>query len=171
MHFRFLVVSLIAVPMMLSVMLLVGCGPTRTGGTAGFAAKDLAILSISQLPEEAHIQIQSIQFDGNGDVYKIDKSRDFYLTPGDHTASFTLVARVPKMEGMGVMAGLASWLIPKNALTLPSLRAIPLGAVAAGKTYELSPSMGADSVERMLQNGSPSLVREKAEKGKAEVQN
>jgi len=148
--------SLIVLP----VMFLVGCGgPTHTTGTRGVAAKDLSVLSISQLPEDAHIEIKSVQFDGKGDAYKIDKSRDFYLTPGDHTASFTLVARVPKVEGP--MASLAGWLIPKGELTIPSPGEIPLGAVAAGKTYELAPTTSGDAFEKMLQDGKLSLVREK----------
>ena len=157
MRFRHLAASLIVLPM----ILLVGCGgPTRTVGTSGVAAKDLSVLSISQLPEEAHIEISAVQFDGKGEAYKVGKSRDFYLTPGDHTASFILVARVPKMEGM---AGLASWLIPKTAVTIPSPGEIPLGAVAAGKTYELAPpTAGADGFEKMFQDGKLSLVREKA---------
>ena len=156
MRFRLPAASLIVLP----IILLVGCsGPTRTAGTSGVAAKDLSVLSISQLPEEAHIEIKSVQFDGKGDAYKIDKSRDFYLTPGDHTASFTLVARVPKMEGM---AGLASWLIPKNAVTIPSPTEVPLGAVAAGKSYQLSPPT-LESFDKLLQDGgSLSLMQEKS---------
>ena len=164
MHVRNLaavLIALVALP-----ALLAGCGPTHTAGTRGVAARDLSVLSIAQLPEEAHVQISAIQFDGKGDQYKIGKSRDFYLLPGEHTASFTLVARVPKMEGMGAMAGLASWLVPKNAVTIPSPGDIPLGAVAAGKTYELLPTAGGDGgaegFEKMLMDGKLSLVREKA---------
>ncbi len=147
---------------LIALLITIGCGPTRTAGTAGIAPKDLSVLSIPQLPKEAHIEIKSVQFDGQGDAYKLGKSRDFYLTPGTHTASFTLVARIPKVEGMGPMAGLASWLIPKGELTIPTPKEIPLGAVAAGKTYELAPAAGADGFEKMLESGSLSLVREKA---------
>src|SRR5262245_48702457 len=87
--------------------LLTGCGPTRTAGTSGMAAKDLAVLSIPQLPKEAHVQIKSIQFDDAGDAYEIGSGRDFYLLPRDHTASFTLIAIVPKE------AGFLGWLVPK----------------------------------------------------------
>ena len=143
-----------------------GCsGPTYTAGTRGLAAKDLSVLSITQLPADAHIQIDSVQFDGKGDAYKIGKtSRDFYLTPGDHTASFTLSAQIPKPEGMGALGSLATWMIPKNSMTIPSPGEIPLGAVAAGKSYELGPNTagGADVFEKMLQEGKLSLVHEKS---------
>src|SRR3954451_3477747 len=86
-------------PTALLILFLAGCRPTRTAGTSGLAAKDLSILSVAQLPEEAHLQIHSIQFDGSGEAYQIGKSRDFYLLPRDHTASFTLSASVPKEIG------------------------------------------------------------------------
>ena len=34
----------------------------------GLGAKDLSILSIPQLPKEAHVQIHTIQFDGGVSV-------------------------------------------------------------------------------------------------------
>jgi len=142
----------------LLILFFVGCGPTRTAGTSGMAAKDLSVLSIAQLPKEAHIQIHSIQFDGAGDEYKIGKGRDFYLRPRDHTASFTFTASVPSGGGM------LAWLIPNDALIIPGPKVIPLGAMAAGKSYELSTSPA--GFDTMLQSGQLSLVREK--KGNAE---
>jgi hypothetical protein len=135
------------------VVLFAGCGPTRTAGTNGVAAKDLAVLSVPQLPKEAHVQIHTIQFDGSGEEYKIGKARDFYLLPRDHTASFTFKASVPDV-------GMLGWLIPKDALIVAGPGNIPLGALAAGKTYELAaPTEGFD---KMLESGQLSLVREKA---------
>ena len=137
----------------LLILLLAGCGPTRTAGTSGLAAKDLAVLSIAQLPEETHLRIQTIQFDGAGDKYEIGNSHDFYLLPRDHTASFTLTAVVPSESGV------LGWLVPKDALTIPGPKDIPLGALTAGKIYELAPP--AEGFDKMLQSGELSLVREK----------
>jgi hypothetical protein len=139
------------------ILLLVGCGgPTHTAGTSGLAAKDLSVLSVMQLPEEAPIQIRTIQFDDAGDEYEIGKSRDFYLLPRDHTASFTLTASVPKE--VGGMGGMAGWFMPKK-VNLPAIRNVPLGALTAGKTYELAHP--AEGFDKMLENGQLSLVREK----------
>jgi hypothetical protein len=147
---------------------LVGCGPTRTAGTNGMAAKDLSVLSIPQLPEETHLQIKSIQFDGAGDEYEIGSGHDFYLLPRDHTASFVFKAILPSE------AGFAAMFVPKDALTFASPKGIPLGAMTAGKTYELAlpstdSSQGssqdlADSFDKMLETGQFSLVREKKAK-------
>ena len=78
------------------IVFLTGCGPTHTAGTSGMAAKDLAVLSVAQLPKEAHVQIHTIQFDGAGQEYEIGKSHDFYLLPSEHTASFTLHCQGPR---------------------------------------------------------------------------
>lgn len=138
----------------LLILSLAGCGgPTRTAGTSGLAAKDLSVLSIAQLPKETHLQIRTIQFDGAGEEYEVGKRRDFYLQPSDHTASFTLTAILPDAPGI------AGWFIPKGGLTVPGPKDIPLGAMTAGKTYELAtPTEGFD---KMLQGGQLSLVREK----------
>jgi hypothetical protein len=136
------------------ILLLVGCGgPTRTSGTSGLAAGELAVLSIPQLPKESHLQIHTIQFDGAGDEYKVGDGRDFYLLPRDHTASFTLEAIVPKEVGF-----LGS-LLPKDATIIPGPRNIPLGAMSAGKAYELAPP--AQGFDKILETGQLSLVREK----------
>ena len=87
------------------------------------ATKDLAVLSIPQLPEVAHIKIHTIKFDGEGDEFAVKKGRDFYLTPGKHTASFTFVAPAPP--------GVGGWFVPNSALTFPGPKGIPLGAVSA----------------------------------------
>lgn len=139
---------------LLLIATLTGChsGPTRTGGTSGVAAKDLAVLSIPQLPDVAGIKIQAIQFDNQGDKYEIGKSRDFYLLPGSHKVSFTLIAPAPPGPG--------GWFVPSGALTFPGPKNIPLGMVTAGKTYELAPDI--ESFEKLLDEGRFSLVREKA---------
>jgi hypothetical protein len=139
---------------LLMLLLVVGCGgPTRTAGTSGLAAKDLAVLSIPQLPEESHLQIHTIQFDAAGDEYKVGGGRDFYMLPQNHTASFTLKAIVPKE------AGILGSLIPKESLIIPGPKNIPLGAMSAGKAYELAPP--AEDFDKMLETGELSLVREK----------
>jgi hypothetical protein len=141
---------------LLALGFLAGCGgPTRTAGTRGLAAEDLSVFSLAQLPPESPVQIRAIRFDGAGDEYEVGKrGRDFYLLPRDHTASFTLTARLP--EGGGRIAGM---FIPEDALTLPSPRDIPLGTLEAGKTYELV--RPAEDFAKMLQGGRLSLVREK----------
>jgi hypothetical protein len=139
------------------ILFLAGCsGPTHTAGTSGRDAKELSVLSVVQLPEESPIQIRTIQFDGTGDEYEIGKSRDFYLLPRDHTASFTLTASVPK--DIGGMGGAAGWFMPKK-VNLPVIKDVPLGALSAGKTYELAHP--AEGFDKMLQSGGLSLVREK----------
>jgi len=132
------------------IVLLIGCGPTHTPGTRGAAAKDLAILSIAQLPDVVHVQIHSVQFDDQGDQFSIGNGRDFYLTPGKHTASFTFIGRVPGPAGL---------FVPKDALTFKGPIAVPLGAFAAGKEYELAPTV--DGFDKLMQQGELSLVREK----------
>jgi hypothetical protein len=140
------------------VLLLAGCGgPTRTSGTGGLSGKELAVLSIPQLPKEAQLQIHTIQFDGAGDEYEIGKGRDFYLLPRSHTASFSFTARVP--SEVGEAAGAFGWLIPKEAVIIPGPRDVPLGALNAGKTYELATP--AEGFEKLLHSGQLSLVREK----------
>ena len=134
-------------------LLLVGCGPTRTSGTGGKSAQELAVLSIPQLPKESPIQIRTIQFDGKGDAYKVGKGRDFYLTPSDHTASFTLEAIIPKD------ASYLDWMIPKDARIIPGPKNIPLGTMSAGKTYELAPPF--ENFDKLMETGELSLVREK----------
>jgi hypothetical protein len=161
------------------VSVAVGCsGPTRTAGTGGKAAKDLAVLSIDQLPPEAHVQLDTIQFDDAGEAYKIGKDgRDFYLLPAKesgqganaaqmgHTASFDFVAHMPSPESAGAPAWVG-WMIPKEAKTIhiPGPKGLPLGAVAAGKTYELAPPTP-ESFQNLLQDGGGlTLVREKQPK-------
>jgi len=138
--------------------LLVGCGPTRTAGTGGLSAKDLAVLSIPQLPAETHVQIKAVQFDDAGEAYDIGKHRDFYLRPrDDHTATFTFTAKIPGLPGP------LGWFVPGakgGDITIPGPKAVPLGAFVAGKTYELAaPTI--DSFDTLLEGGQLSLVREK----------
>jgi hypothetical protein len=157
---RVAAVRIIGLPALLMLLAVGGgCGPTRTTGTSGMAAKDLAVLSIAQLPHDAHVQIEAIQFDDAGESYEIGKGRDFYLKPGDHTANFNFIATVPKIEGMPTLVG---WIIPAGkSFNIPGPKKVPLGAVTAGKTYELAPP-SADSFDKLLQTGQLSLVREKA---------
>jgi hypothetical protein len=137
-----------------------GCGPTRTAGTGGVGAKQLAVLSIPQLPDAAHVKIDTIRFNDEGEAYPLGKGRDFYLRPGDHTAGFDLVARVPDVDGVPKWL---KWVIPggKKSIRIPGPKGIPLGAVTAGKRYEIAlPSF--DSLDTFLKDRSVSLVREKA---------
>ena len=142
MHARYLAGLLLA--------LLVGCGPTRTAGTEGKPVNELAVLSVPQLPDEVHVQMHTVQFDGGGDQYDIGNGRDFYLLPGDHTATFSFQAEVPGFGGL---------FVPKSALTIPGPKDVPLGNVTAGKTYDLAPSI--DSFDKLLQGDGFSLVKEK----------
>ena len=142
---------------LLAVLLVGGCGPTRTAGTAGMAARDLAVFSVPALPAASPVQIRTIQFDGAGDAYKVGKGRDFYLLPGDRTASFTLKARIP-----GVGGTIAGVFIPKDGLTFPGPRDLPLGTLSAGKTYELI-RPDEDFGLLLLGRDGLSLAREKVE--------
>ena len=140
---------------LLLLLFAAGCGgPTRTAGTRGVDAADLSVFSVAQLPRESPVQIRTIRFDGAGPAYKVGNGRDFYLPPRDHTASFTLEARLPKIGG-----GIAGLFIPKRDLTFPGPRAVPLGTLAAGKTYELI--RPAEDFADLLQSGRLALVREK----------
>ena len=156
------------VAVLLTLLAVVGgcSGPTRTAGTGGMAAKELAVLSIPQLPEDAHVQIDTIQFDDADDKFEIGgKGRDFYLKPGDHTASFNFVAHVPKIEGAPMLVG---WLIPSGKpISIPGPKKVPLGAVMAGKFYELAPPTP-ESFDKLFEEGGGglSLVREKAKDAK-----
>lgn len=137
------------------ILLLVGCGgPTRTAGTKGLASRELAVLSIPQLPKEFLLQIRTIQFDGAGEEYKIGGGRDFYLLPQHHTASFTLEAIVPKEVGF------LDSMLPKEMRIIPGPRELPMGAMSAGKTYELAPPT--QGFDKLMASGELSLVREKA---------
>jgi len=132
-----------------------GCGgPTRTAGTAGVPAEELAVLSVPQLPDEAHVRIRTIRFDDSGDAYDVGGGRDFYVLPGGRTAALTFVARTPTPPGV------AGWFVPSRKLTLPPVTNVPLGTMTAGKTYELAaPSL--ETFEQLLDGGGLSLVREK----------
>jgi hypothetical protein len=140
-------------PALLSLAFIAGCtSPTHTAGTTGLAVKDLSTLAIPQLPKDAHLQIHTIQFDGDGEEYKIGKGREFYLKPSDHTASFTFKASIPNVSGV------PGWLMPKGDVTLPGPKNVPLGALMPGKTYELA---APNDFDKMLQTGELSMVREK----------
>jgi hypothetical protein len=132
------------------LLLVVGCGPTYTTGTGGKSAKELAVLSIAQLPSDLPVQIKSVQFDGGGDQYDIGEGRDFYLLPGDHTAAFSFVAHVSGPLGM---------LLPNGSTVIAGPGGIPLGSFTAGKEYELAPTT--DGFDKMMESGEMSLVREK----------
>ncbi|HEX8341729.1 MAG TPA: hypothetical protein VF624_12540 [Tepidisphaeraceae bacterium] len=136
-----------------------GCGPTRTAGTGGVGARELAVLSIPQLPDAAHVKIDTVRFDDAEAAYPVGRGRDFYLRPGDHTVGFDLVARVPDVDGVPTWL---KWVIPggKKSVRMPGPKGIPLGAVAAGKRYEIA-LPGFDSLETFLRDRSVSLVREK----------
>lgn len=135
------------------ITFLAGCGgPTHTAGTKGMAVNELSVLSIPQLPTEAHLRIHTIQFDGQGEHYEVGKHRDFYLAPSSHTASFTLLATLPNVGGpMG-------WWVPKT-MTLPGPMEIPLGTLAAEKTYELA--LPTEGFDKLMETGELAFVREK----------
>ena len=76
-----------------------GCGPARTAGTRGVAARDLAIVSIPQFPDESLVLLDTVRFnhgdakDDKGDdkpggdktgdeTYAVGRGKDFYLLPG-----------------------------------------------------------------------------------------
>ena len=140
---------------LLILLLVAGCGgPTRTAGTSGVAAKDLSVLSVPPLPAVSPVQIRTIRFDGAGDEYEVGRCRDFYLLPGDRTASFTLTARVP-----GAGGAVARLFIPKGRLAFPGPRDVPLGTLAGGKAYELV--RPAEDFGLLLEGGRFSVVREK----------
>jgi hypothetical protein len=130
--------------------LLGGCGPTRTAGTSGKSEKELAVLSIAQLPSDLPVEIKTVQFDGAGEQYDVGGGRDFYLLPGDHTAAFSFVAHV---------SGALGFLLPKGSTTFAGPGGIPLGSFIAGKAYELAPTT--DGFDKMMASGDLSLVREK----------
>jgi hypothetical protein len=136
---------------LITLFAVAGCGPTRTVGTKGLAARDLSVLSIAQLSGEAPVKIHAIRFDDGGDLYKIGNGRDFYLRPGDHAASFTLIARVP---------GPGGWFVPSGALTFQGPKNIPLGTFMAGRAYELAPTV--DAFDNLLHGGGLAMVQEKA---------
>ena len=133
------------------LLLLIGCGPTRTAGTSGLSRHDLAVLTVPQLPNETHLRIETIRFDDSGDAYPIGHGRDFYLLPRDHTAAFTLKVVIDE-------AGFFGRFVPKDALTFP-VPPLPLGPMSAGRAYELA--VPTDGFGQLLQTGQRSPVREK----------
>ena len=134
------------------LLLLVGCGPTRTDGTSGLSRQDLAVLTVPQLSGETHLRIETVRFDDTGDAYPVGHGRDFYVLPRDHTAAFTLRAVLP--GGAGVFGQF----VPKDALTFPG-PPLPLGPMSAGRAYELA--LPTDGFDKLLQTGQLSFVREK----------
>jgi hypothetical protein len=136
--------------LLILIVLLVGCGPTHTAGTKGKSAKELAVLSIDQLDAIPGMEIQSIRFDDHEDAYKVGDGREFYLLPGEHTASFDFKVEVKGPPG---------WFIPSKALTVPGPKGVPLGVMSAGKMYEMNGLV--EGFEHLVRNGEFNLIREK----------
>ena len=139
-----------------------GCGPTRTAGTRGVAARDLAIVSIPQFPDESPVKLDTVRFnhgDRMGDeTYAVGRGKDFYLLPGRVTAGFDLVGQIPDASGMPRWV---RWTIPNGGrIKIPGPRDVPLGVVSAGKRYELTlPS--AEQFNEFFEQGTVSLLHEK----------
>jgi len=148
-----------------------GCGPTRTAGTRGVAARDRAIVSIPQFPDESLVLLDTVRFNygdtkddktmgdkGGDETYAIGRGKDFYLLPGSVTAGFDLVGQIPDASGMPRWV---RWTIPNEGkIKIPGPRKLPLGIVAAGKRYELAlPS--AEQFNEWFEQGSVSLLHEK----------
>jgi len=144
-----------------------GCGPTRTAGTRGVAARDLAIVSIPQFPDESPVKLDTVRFNhgdakndntGGDEAYAVGRGKDFYLLPGRVTAGFDLVGQIPDASDMPRWV---RWTIPNGGkIKIPGPRHLPLGIVAAGKRYELAlPS--AEQFNEFFEQGTVSLLREK----------
>lgn len=115
----------ITLPLLL--LLLVGCGPTRTAGTKGVAAKDLAVLTIKQHNAIPGFHINKVTFD-DGDTFDIDGDRDFYLTPGQHKVA---VGYGPCVHGPH------AWFSPMGDWAMYTPKGAATGELRAGRAYAL----------------------------------
>jgi hypothetical protein len=136
----------------LLIVSAIGCaGPTRTAGTEGIKPEKLAVLRVAKQYDVEVLQLAAIQFD-DGDKYKIDGDRDFYLTPGAHHIAIDLTAKIDSP---------VKWVkIPDTKIAGP--RGLTTGDLKPGKTYELSGLSGA--VQGMMAGGELGITREMATK-------
>jgi hypothetical protein len=145
--------------LLLLSVLAVGCGPTRTAGTKGIPASQLAILHVTQSYDIPVVQVAAIAFDG-GEKFKIDGERDFYLTPGVHQVSLDLTTKLD---------GPMKWLSSAMADTkLEGPKGLTTGDLQPGKTYEIRGLAG--TMQGMMQGvvdgggGELAITREMATK-------
>lgn len=142
--------------------LAVGCGPTRTAGTKGIPASQLAILHVTQSYDVPVVQVAAIGFD-DGEKYKIDGERDFYLTPGVHRVALDLKTNLDGLDGP------MKWLsYSMKDAKLEGPKGLTTGELQPGKTYEIRGLAG--TMQGMMQgmmgggDGDMTITREMATK-------
>jgi hypothetical protein len=129
----------------------VGCGPTRTAGTKGVPANQLAALRVTQRYDVPVVQVAAVAFD-DGAKYKIDGDRDFYLTPGVHRLALDLTTNIDvPMKWLSSSLGQTKIEGP-NGLTT--------GELKPGKTYELRGLAG--TIQSMVTGEEMAITREMA---------
>jgi hypothetical protein len=107
---------------------LVGCGPTRTAGTQGLAANQLAVLEVDRHNAIPGLHIDSITIDDDQN-FDVTRDRTFYLTPGEHKVAV----------GYGqCVHGPPAWFSPASRWNLFASHGGTTMQVEAGKRYELS---------------------------------
>jgi hypothetical protein len=133
-----------------ALSLAVGCaGPTRTAGTKGIAANQLAVLHVTRQYDVPLVRVSAVRFDDAGDKYKIDDDgRDFYLTPGVHHVGLDLTAKIESP---------IKWLsFGEHQFEGPP--GLSTGDLQPGKTYELRGI--ADTVQGLVGGGDMAITRE-----------
>lgn len=133
----------------LTAAITAGCGPTRTDGTQGIPAKELAILHVTQHYDVPGMQLTAIRFD-DGDKFKIDGDRNFYLAPGVHPVAIDLKAKIDSP---------IKWVSPGET-KIEGPRGLTTGDLKPGKTYELRGL--ADIVKSMTGGMKMEITREMA---------
>jgi len=131
---------LIAVLLLISA---VGCGPTRTSATKDLKKADLVVMTINKDIAIPGFHINVVKFDG--EPFKVNGERDFYLTPGNHEVALGIG---PNLSGAG------SWFAPMDKMTfyIPA----STGNLTAGKHYMLK-NWGEglsdiDNIENLIDN-------------------
>jgi hypothetical protein len=144
---RLLTLPAIVLPLALTL----GCGATRTAGTQGMAKDQLAILHVTRQYDIPVVEVSAIRFD-DGDKYKIDGSRDFYLTPGVHRVALDLVTKIESP---------VKW-ISFGETKIQGPEGLTTGELRPGKTYEIRGLAG--TVQGMVNNGDVAITQEMATK-------
>jgi hypothetical protein len=139
-----------------------GCGPTRTAGTEGIPKQQLATLHVTRQYDVPMVEVSAIRFD-DGEKYKIDGGRDFYLTPGVHHVAVDLATNINSMlKDTPLKDTPFKDLLSFGETKIEGPAGLTTGDLQPGKTYEIRGLAG--TVQGMVQGGEMAITQEMATK-------